>query len=75
MSKRVTRERGGGACVSNMCAPQINSGFRERGAVISAQREFVERIGVGEGGMAVFVRQKMIFGVSTCKLAELIENL
>ena len=54
MSKRVTRERGCGLCVSNMCAPQINSGFRERGAVISAQREFADRIGVGEGGMTVF---------------------
>ena len=69
MSKRgspaTVREREGGwvVCVSNICAPQINSAFCERGAVISAQREFVDKIGVGEGGMAVLGRQKMISGV------------
>ena len=75
MSERKGCKRVGRLSAMVRCALLKSKVAIASGEVISAQREFVEKIVVGEGGMTVFGRQKMISGVSSYKFTELIENL
>ena len=43
------------------------------GGVISTQREFVDEIGVGGGGVTVFGRKQTISDGLACKLAEIMK--